>query len=167
MSPGPAPDCTPTHSLRAQPWSGYCLQPCGGGGSRDDRGRNNLRTAPGLVCMHNGSWGWCGEWREGRDDLEAPGPGPGRDPPPSALWLPCIILKDFLDLESPVCRDRENPSVTYSPSPPSVCLSPPQGVSDSRTWVSRGTIVTFSSSDCCRPSLWLPLRLGFLCPGGS
>lgn len=32
MSPGPAPDCTPTHSLRAQPWSAYCLQPCGGVG---------------------------------------------------------------------------------------------------------------------------------------
>lgn len=52
-------------------------------------------------------------------------------------------------------------------SPPSIHYSPPQGVSDSQTWVSGGTIVTFSSSDCYRRSLWLPLRLGFPCPGRS
>lgn len=47
------------------------------------------------------------------------------------------------------------------------CRPPPQGVSDSLTWVSGGTIVTFYSSDCCGLGLWLSLRLGFLCPGHS
>lgn len=62
--------------------------------------------------------------------LEAPWAGPGGAPPPSALWLPCI-LKDFLvpsllfaEMGEPLCDPSLAPHLSHSR---------PQGVSDSRT----------------------------------